>query len=503
MAPPNIGRFPGGPQGMAQFGHPQQAHLHPHAQNLGSAGLTPPSLGGHPSFGNPNSNINLFGSSASNNSNFGGGFGAAGVGLGARNGGTGLGSHAAQMGFAHGAALQRQEIGGNLRTGSSEGKGMADGRIRDVWKGNLAQEMGVIRNLVERYPYISMDSRFPGVACRPMGNFRTKAEYHYQTLRINVDLLKMVQLGITIFTDEGELPPSHPTDSSGVSAPAYQNHLIPCPCSWQFNFKFSLDDDMYSDDWVNLHQKAGIDFQMHEKNGIDPFDFGACLIESGLVLLDDARWMSFHAAYDFGYLIKLMLCKPLPVDESEFCKLLRIFLPKVYDVKYLLANAPGRQAASSPPLSPDAANILANLSPKTNLQDVADELNIKRLSPHQQAGSDSLVTGKIFWEIRRRVFAGKIDEDRYEGQIWGLDGVGVPATTASAAALAAHKQQGPQGHSTPNTNGSHLFHNGGTPSTPNNGHVGLANTPGPGNGMAPLTPGGGGGVFGGFQFGKS
>ena len=29
-------------------------------------------------------------------------------------------------------------------------------RIRDVWKHNLAQEMAVLRHLVEKYPYISM-----------------------------------------------------------------------------------------------------------------------------------------------------------------------------------------------------------------------------------------------------------------------------------------------------------------------------------------------------------
>lgn len=29
-------------------------------------------------------------------------------------------------------------------------------RIRDVWKHNLAQEMAVLRQLVEKYPYISM-----------------------------------------------------------------------------------------------------------------------------------------------------------------------------------------------------------------------------------------------------------------------------------------------------------------------------------------------------------
>ena len=32
----------------------------------------------------------------------------------------------------------------------------AEGVIRDVWKENLEAEMGVLRNLVDRYPYIAM-----------------------------------------------------------------------------------------------------------------------------------------------------------------------------------------------------------------------------------------------------------------------------------------------------------------------------------------------------------
>ena len=43
-------------------------------------------------------------------------------------------------------------------------------RIRDVWKHNLAQEMAVLRQLVEKYPYISMVSSrlggFGGLDCQ-------------------------------------------------------------------------------------------------------------------------------------------------------------------------------------------------------------------------------------------------------------------------------------------------------------------------------------------------
>lgn len=341
-----------------------------------------------------------------------------------------------------------------------------------------------------------------------MGAFSTKADYHYQTLRCNVDLLKMIQLGITLFSADGELPPPHSSEASGINGSTYLNNLIPCPCTWQFNFRFSLNSDMFAQESIVLLQKCGLDFDMHEKNGIDPLEFGALLMTSGMVLLDDVHWISFHSGYDFGYLMKIMLCKPLPDEETEFRHLLGIFFPAIYDIKYLMKHVSRNQSVNNSPLTASASQIMSNLGQKSGLQDIADELGVKRLGTAHQAGSDSWVTGKIFWEMRRVVFDGHIDDEQYLGQVWGLNGIGTPAG-AQSSANNSNVQSNPQqqGQSTPSLNGATIYSNGGTPSTPNTGHVGLVNTPGqhhPGNGgaLGPLTPGGGGGVFGGFQFGK-
>ena len=64
------------------------------------------------------------------------------------------------------------------------------------------------------------DTEFPGVVARPIGTFKTSSDYHYQTMRCNVDLLKIIQVGITFADENGELPE-------------------PC-CTWQFNFRFSV-----------------------------------------------------------------------------------------------------------------------------------------------------------------------------------------------------------------------------------------------------------------------
>jgi hypothetical protein len=41
----------------------------------------------------------------------------------------------------------------------------------------------LIREAVDAYPFLAMDTEFPGVVARPVGNFKNSGEYHYQTLR--------------------------------------------------------------------------------------------------------------------------------------------------------------------------------------------------------------------------------------------------------------------------------------------------------------------------------
>ncbi|KAI5819922.1 ribonuclease H-like domain-containing protein [Pyronema omphalodes] len=261
-----------------------------------------------------------------------------------------------------------------------------DNVIRDVWADNLEREMEVLRGLVEAYPYIAMDTEFPGIVARPIGKFPSKADYHYQTLRCNVDMLKIIQLGITLANENGELAKVDGQVST-----------------WQFNFRFSLEDDMYAQDSIDLLTKSGIDFARHSNNGIDVYKFGELLITSGMVLLDEVKWISFHSGYDFGYLVKIMSCESLPKEEANFRTKLRTFFPSLYDIKFLMKSC-------------------RNL--KGGLQDIADEMGIQRIGPQHQAGSDSLLTGTIFFRMRSQYFENKIDDSVFLGQVWGLNGNG-------------------------------------------------------------------------------
>ena len=63
------------------------------------------------------------------------------------------------------------------------------------------------------------------------------------------------------------------------------------------------------------------------------FVFLELMIASGLVLMPQVKWLSFHAGYDFGYLVNLLTCQDLPDTESDFFDLLKLYCQNIYDVK--------------------------------------------------------------------------------------------------------------------------------------------------------------------------
>ena len=46
-------------------------------------------------------------------------------------------------------------------------------RVREVWANNLYQEIRYIREIVDTYQYLAMDTEFPGVVAKPLGEFKT------------------------------------------------------------------------------------------------------------------------------------------------------------------------------------------------------------------------------------------------------------------------------------------------------------------------------------------
>lgn len=365
-----------------------------------------------------------------------------------------------------------------------------------------------------------------------MGGFRGKSDYHYQCLRTNVDMLKIIQIGLSLFNEDGQTPPAK-IDSQDLTDRRNGNASGPFPYAWQFNFKFSLKDDMFNETSIESLRQAGIDFAALERDGIDPHEFASLLIPSGLVCFENVHWISFHGGYDFGYLTKLMICRPLPNDEVEFDQIMKLYFPSTYDVKHLLKHAIKlHNSGMLTPADPSTIEVLQKFEAKSGLENIGETLKIKRVGSAHQAGSDSLLTGRVFFALREKIFNGEIS-DEHLGKVWGL---GIPDFSlvglhvgGSLATASTHVENTPPGHAArrdgqqQQQNGSGE-QNGGTPSTPNTGSVGLVSTPagsreqqqqqhnaqqngmggqggGGGGHMGPMTPGGGGGVFGSFAFG--
>lgn len=323
-----------------------------------------------------------------------------------------------------------------------------------------------------------------------MGAFRGKSDYHYQCLRTNVDMLKVIQIGLTLFNEDGETPPARPGAELGLGPAAQRSaNQGPFPYAWQFNFKFSLKDDMYNEKSIESLQQAGIDFNALERDGIDPHEFAALLIPSGLVCFDEVKWISFHGGYDFGYLTKLLICTPLPNDEHDFNHKMKLYFPTPYDVKHLMKQAIRlHNSGILSPADPGSAEILTKFEHKSGLENIAETLKIKRIGTAHQAGSDSLLTGKVFFSMRDRIFNGDIPEE-HVGKVWGL---GIPDGGMLMGSMMGRGEDIMNGTPrTPNTHNAQLAN-----STPNNSHGHGAN----GSHMGPMTPGGGGGIFGSFAF---
>jgi CCR4-NOT transcription complex subunit 7/8 len=251
--------------------------------------------------------------------------------------------------------------------------------IRNVWADNVEDEMAAVREVIEKYPFVAMDTEFPGVVAKPVTE-SFSPDFHYKSLKINVDLLKIIQLGLSFADEEGKF----------------------APVCWQFNFLFDLEGDMFAQDSIDLLIKSGISFEDHAKRGIDPLLFGELLMVSGLVLDDRVKWVSFHSGYDYGYLLKLLTTSDLPADEKHFFELLKIYFPTIYDIKYMTSILDGHFTGG--------------------LQKLADDLGCQRLGAEHQAGSDCMLTMATYFALARSKFVkkgGKIDDSKYLNELFG------------------------------------------------------------------------------------
>lgn len=83
---------------------------------------------------------------------------------------------------------------------------------------------------------------------------------------------------------------------------------------------------------------AGINFNSLFDFGIDHLKFAENLISSGMVINDDVKWITFHGAFDFAYLVKALTNEDLPQTLEQFQFKCKQFFPSMYDTKIIAAE---------------------------------------------------------------------------------------------------------------------------------------------------------------------
>ena len=254
--------------------------------------------------------------------------------------------------------------------------------IKEVYEDNLLEELNIISELVEEYNYIGMDTEFPGTVY----NLRNITnDFYYKTLKINVDSLKLIQLGITLSNKDGEYPKNIPYHT------------------WQFNFKFDLDKDTYNEESVKLLKNSGINFEKLKKNGIKHKIFAEQLMTSGLVLNPDIYWISYHGSYDFAYILKLLTNENIPNNEDEFINMLSLYFNNYYDVKILVKDL----------------DYYFN----GGLNKLIYKLGVTRKGSMHQAGSDSIATVEVFLTLIKYCIVNNEKINKFKNVLYGL-GIG-------------------------------------------------------------------------------
>ena len=142
---------------------------------------------------------------------------------------------------------------------------------------------------------------------------RDPQQYQYLYVKKNIDLTKIIQLGLTLSDEEGNLP-------------------LPVS-TWQFNFDFNEEKEQKEASSFDLLLKSGIDFTLLKSHGINPTYFGEKFIQSGLVMNDKLTWVCFAGSFDMAYLLKILTSEKTPQQKNVFHRNLDIFFPKLLDIK--------------------------------------------------------------------------------------------------------------------------------------------------------------------------
>ncbi|KAJ6354567.1 hypothetical protein OIU77_005219 [Salix suchowensis] len=110
-------------------------------------------------------------------------------------------------------------------------------------------------------------------------------------------------------------------------------------------------------------------------------------------------WVTFHGLYDLSHTLKTVTNRPLPPSVAAFASQLGLVFGDVVDIKYMARFCQGLRGG------------------ELGLTAIAKILKVERVGGAHQAGSDSLLTARVYTKMR---MAYEIDETLFAGCLYGI-----------------------------------------------------------------------------------
>ncbi|KDP43142.1 hypothetical protein JCGZ_26675 [Jatropha curcas] len=246
--------------------------------------------------------------------------------------------------------------------------------IIPVWCYNLVDELKCIDSLLHFHRVVYVDTEFPGFL---IDTPRQASEsLIYSNLKYNVDVTTLIQLGLTLSDENG--------------------NIAGC---WEFNFSFDAQTKVYTDDSLEFLKDHGINFEKLKNDGIDIRFFSDAFVHI-LAKHRNLKWITFHGLYDMAHMVTMVTKSSLPPSSLDFTELIaNVFGCYVFDIKYIATFCDGLSKG------------------ELGLEKLAKILRVKRVGGAHQAGSDSLLSATVFSRLKT-VYG--IDESRHVGFLYGI-----------------------------------------------------------------------------------
>lgn len=154
--------------------------------------------------------------------------------------------------------------------------------IISVWRENFQQEIVQFDKSLHGFNIVSIDTEFPCSICSTPREAPTSVIYN--NLKFNEDNTKIIELGITLSNDKGNIG-----------------------STWEFNFSdFDFQKDPCVQESMQLMKSNGMDFAKIRRDGIPQCVFAPKFLE----ILSEHRIS--NGLYDLTHITILFINHPLP-----------------------------------------------------------------------------------------------------------------------------------------------------------------------------------------------